>query len=426
MSVEKKAKVSKLKSFFKTLGPGLITGASDDDPSGIATYSQAGAQFGLATLWSALVTFPLMYAVQEMCGRIGLVTSKGLIKNIKENYSPYILILTLLITAPAIVLNIGADIAGMGAVSHLIFSKIPAYVFSILFTIFLAITIINVSYEKIFNILKYFCFSLFLYLIIPFLIKIDWLNVIKNTFVPAIKFNKEYLNILVAILGTTISPYLFFWQSRMEAEAINQKSIRNNKSQKANLKEMFIDIGAGMFFSNLVMYFIILTTASVLFSHGITHIDTVEQAAKALEPIAGKMCYLLFASGVIGTGLLAIPVFCSCLAYIVSDAFGFKGGLNKKFHQAKIFYTTILLALIIGLAINALGISPITVLIYTAVLYGVSAPPILILIFLIANNKKIMGDNRNSLLSNILVLITILLMSVAAILLLYFQFSGVH
>jgi Mn2+/Fe2+ NRAMP family transporter len=410
MSVEKKAKVSKLKSFFKTLGPGLITGASDDDPSGIATYSQAGAQFGLATLWSALVTFPLMYAVQEMCGRIGLVTSKGLIKNIKENYSPYILILTLLITAPAIVLNIGADIAGMGAVSHLIFSKIPAYVFSILFTIFLAITIINVSYEKIFNILKYFCFSLFLYLIIPFLIKI----------------NKEYLNILVAILGTTISPYLFFWQSRMEAEAINQKSIRNNKSQKANLKEMFIDIGAGMFFSNLVMYFIILTTASVLFSHGITHIDTVEQAAKALEPIAGKMCYLLFASGVIGTGLLAIPVFCSCLAYIVSDAFGFKGGLNKKFHQAKIFYTTILLALIIGLAINALGISPITVLIYTAVLYGVSAPPILILIFLIANNKKIMGDNRNSLLSNILVLITILLMSVAAILLLYFQFSGVH
>jgi NRAMP (natural resistance-associated macrophage protein)-like metal ion transporter len=411
---------SRIKSFFKNLGPGLITGASDDDPSGIATYSQAGAQLGLTTLWTAIITFPLMFAIQEMCGRIGLVTSKGLITNIKENYHPILVYITLIITIPAVILNIGADISGMGAVANLLVPNIPSHIFSILFTVMLNIMIVFLPYSKIVNILKYFCLVLLLYLIIPFYAQVHWLDVAKNTFLPSITLNKQYVNMLVAILGTTISPYLFFWQATM---AVEEKKSSNIKATSNTLKKQFKDIGMGMFVSNLVMYFIILSTASILFKNGITHIDTVEQAAKALEPLAGKMCYIIFAIGIIGTGILAIPVFSSCLAYLICSTFEFKEGLNKKFHQGKIFYLMITISLFSGLAISFIGISPIKALIYTAILYGISAPPLIFLILIIANNKKIMKKNVNSLLSNLLGFLTLILMTISVFFLFYFQLT---
>jgi NRAMP (natural resistance-associated macrophage protein)-like metal ion transporter len=416
----KKSLYSRFKQFVNDLGPGLITGASDDDPSGIATYSQAGAQFGFSTLWMALITFPLMFSIQEMCGRIGMVTSKGLITNIKENFHPSIVYVTLMITVPAVVLNIGADLSGMGAVANLIFPGIPSYAFSIAFAILLNIMIVFLPYLKMVNFLKYACIVLFLYVFIPFFAKIHWMAVLKNTLIPTINFNKQYINILVAILGTTISPYLFFWQATM---AVEEKNHRGKIASKFNIKKQFTDIGVGMFISNLIMYFIILSTGAILFTNGVNEITTVQQAAKALEPIAGKMCYLIFAIGIIGTGLLAIPVFCSSIAYLICSTFNFKEGLNKKPHESKMFYLIISLSLMFGLAIDGIGLSPIKALIYTAVLYGVSAPPLILLVIILANNKKILKQYTNSKASNFFGVITFLLMTTAAFLLLYFQLT---
>jgi len=415
-----KTKTSKVKRFLKVLGPGLITGASDDDPSGIATYSQAGAQFGLGTLWTALITFPLMAAIQEMCARIGIVTSKGLTSNIRSNYPKPILYLMILFTFPAVILNISADIAGMGAVGNLIFPSIPSYFFTIGFTAILMALIIYLPYKKIAAILKWLCAFLLLYLIVPFLSRQDWGEIAKNTFIPTIKFNKEFISILVAILGTTISPYLFFWQATMEAE--DKKSILI--VDKTMIQKMDVDVGFGMFFSNLVMFFIILSTGTVLFKGGITEITTVEQAAKALEPLAGKLSYLLFALGVIGTGLLAIPVLTGCLSYMLSETFNWNEGLDKKYYQAKPFYWVIIISLLIGLAINYIGISPVKALIYTAILYGITSPVLIAVILHISNNKKIMGKFTNRKWSNILGIIALLFMTASAALLIYFQLKG--
>lgn len=418
----RKSKHSKIKRFLKILGPGLITGASDDDPSGIATYSQAGAKFGLATLWTALITFPLMAAVQEMCARIGIVTSQGLTTNIRNNYPKSILYLMILFTFPAVILNIGADIAGVGAVGNLIFPSIPSYFFTIAFTGILMILIIYLPYKKISAILKYLCVFLLLYLVVPFLTEQDWGEIARHTFIPTIKFDKDFIGILVAILGTTISPYLFFWQATMEAEDIKHKK-RRLMIDKKIMHKMDMDVDFGMFFSNLVMYFIILTTGTVLFKGGITEINSVEQAAKALEPLAGKLSYLLFALGIIGTGLLAIPVLTGCLSYMLAETFNWNGGLDKKYYQAKPFYWVIIISLLIGLAINYIGISPIQALLYTAILYGVTSPVLIAIILHISNNKKIMGKFTNGKWSNILGAIALLLMTVSAALLIYFQFK---
>jgi NRAMP (natural resistance-associated macrophage protein)-like metal ion transporter len=418
----KKNNPSKIKRFLKILGPGLITGASDDDPSGIATYSQAGAKFGLATLWTALITFPLMAAIQEMCARIGIVTSQGLTTNIRNNYPKSILYLMILFTFPAVILNIGADIAGMGAVGNLIFPSIPSYFFTIAFTGILIILIIYLPYKKISAILKYLCVFLLLYLVVPFLAEQDWGEIGRHTFIPSIKFNKDFISILVAILGTTISPYLFFWQATMEVEDIKHKK-RRLIVDKRMIHKMDMDVDFGMFFSNLVMYFIILTTGTVLFKGGITEINSVEQAAKALEPLAGKLSYLLFALGIIGTGLLAIPVLTGCLSYMLSETFNWNGGLDKKYYEAKPFYWVIIISLLIGLAINYIGISPVQALLYTAILYGVTSPVLIAVILHISNNKKVMGKFTNGKLSNILGAIALLLMTASAALLVYFQFN---
>jgi NRAMP (natural resistance-associated macrophage protein)-like metal ion transporter len=412
----------KIKRALKILGPGLVTGASDDDPSGIATYSQAGAQFGFATLWTALLTFPLMAAIQGMCARIGIVTTQGLTVTLKKHYSKGILYLMLLFSVPAITLNIGADIQGMGAVANMMLPQIPAFVFSIIFTAILMFVIIKYPYQKLAKILKWLCLSVLLYVIVPFLIKQDWGVILKNTFVPTIKFNKEFLSILVAILGTTISPYLFFWQTTMEAEnrQHSKRKIMVNKRILNNMKE---DVNIGMLLSNVVMFFIILTAGSVLYSAGIRQIDTVDQAAKALEPLAGKLAYLIFTIGVIGTGLLAIPVLAGSQSYMLAETFGWDEGLDKKFFQAKPFYITIIVSLLIGLSLDFIGISPIKTLVYTAILYGITSPVLIAVIMHIGNNKKVMKEFTNSKLSNFLGGLTFVLMTAAAIALIYFQFK---
>lgn len=414
--------VNKLKHFWQLLGPGLITGASDDDPSGIATYSQAGAAYGLATLWTGLLAFPLMAAIQQMCAKIGLVTSLGLTGALKKNYPRPVLYLMLLFSFPAIVMNIGADIAGMGAVGNLLFPSIDATFFSVFFTVLLLVLIIYLPYLKIAAALKYLCIVLLVYLVVPFLYNQDWGLIAKNTFIPSMEFNKEFVGILVGILGTTISPYLFFWQATMEVEEMKHKNhLVVNKKIISDMKQ---DVDFGMTFSGLVMYFIILTTGTVLYNGGIHQIDTVEEAAIALKPLAGNLAYLLFAIGVIGTGLLAIPVLSGSLSYIITETFGWEQGLDKKFHEAKAFYAVIAVSLVLGLSLNYVGISPIKALIYTAILYGLTAPVLIAIILHICNNKKVMGKFTNSTRSNILGFSALIIMTVAAVALLYLQFGS--
>ena len=415
---KKKARWERL---IKILGPGLVTGASDDDPSGIATYSQAGAQFGYATLWTALFSFPMMAAVQGMCARIGLVTTSGLTVTLREHYPKSVLYLMLLFSFPAITLNIGSDIQSMGAVAHMLIPSVPIDLYCVVLTAILMYVIVQFPYQKIAKILKWLCLTLLLYVMVPFMVKVDWGDVLKHTVIPTLQINKEFLSILVAILGTTISPYLFFWQATMEAESIAH-SKRKIIVNKRILDDMKIDVNFGMAFSNMVMFFIILTTGTVLYQAGIRQIDTVDQAAKALEPLAGKLTYLIFAIGVIGTGLLAIPVLAGAQSYMLAETFGWKAGLDKKFTQAKSFYVSIIISLLVGLSLNFLHISPIKALLYTAILYGLTAPVLIVIIMHIGNNKAIMGENTNSTLSNILGGITFLVMTFAAIALLYFQF----
>ena len=418
----KTARWPRIKKFLKVLGPGLITGASDDDPSGIINYAQAGAMYGLSTLWTALLTFPLMAAVQGMAARIGMVTTQGLTGTLKMHYPKLVLYSMILFSFPAVVMNIGADIQSMGAVAHLLIPAIPGFVFCIVFTVILLLVIIQYSYQRMAGLLKWLCLGLLLYLVIPFLVHPDWGAVARHTFIPAVRMDKGFLSILVAILGTTISPYLFFWQATMEAEDIEHSTRKRVFVDKRMLDGMRKDVNAGMFFSNLVMYFIILTAGVVLYGAGIRQIDTVEQAAHSLKPLAGQLSYVLFAVGVIGTGFLAIPVLAGCVSYMLAETFNFTKGLDKKFYQAKRFYGVIIVSLVAGLCLQFLGISPVQALLYTAILYGLTAPVMILLLLHIGNNKKIMGKHTNSVFSNVLGVLTFLLMTAAAVGLIWFQF----
>lgn len=398
----------------KYFGPGIITGASDDDPSGIATYSQAGAMFGLATLWTAFIAFPLMTVIQTMCARIGMVTGRGLAGTLKEHYPRWVLFVTVGFGAPAIVLNIGANIAGMGAVGHMMFPQIDPMFFSVFFTMLLMIFMIFLPYQKITNILKYACLSLLVYCIVPFFYDgIAIKDILKASFIPTIEFSKEYLMILVGILGTTISPYLFFWQASVEVEEKEHQHIII--VDKSHIKSMESDVNTGMLFSGIIMYCIILTTGMVLFPNGITKITTVEEAAMALHPLLGRSASLLFSLGVIGTGLIAIPVLSGCLSYMFSEIVNIPRGLDRTFQQAKGFYAIMALSLILGLSLSIFGISPVDALIATAILYGLTAPVLIAVIIHIANNKEIMGEFVNTRWMNIGGISTLMIMSLAAI-----------
>lgn len=408
---------------WKVFGPGMITGASDDDPSGIATYSQAGAAFGLSTLWTALITFPLMASIQEMCARIGVVTSKGLSGVLRQHYPRKLGFAMMVFSFPAIVLNIGADIEGMGAVAHMLLPPVPVFAFEILFTGLILFGVIRWPYQKLAGVLKWLCLMLLLYLVIPFLVHVQWGQVLRHTLVPTIRMDKDFFEILVAILGTTISPYLFFWQATMEAEDVNNARLhRRVVIDRRFMERMEEDVFGGMFFSNLVMFFIILTTGVVLFGAGQHKIETVEQAAGALEPLAGKMAYAFFAIGVIGTGFLAIPVLGGSLSYIVAETFNWRQGLDKKFNEAPGFYITLVFSLLAGLCLDFFHISAIKALLYTAILYGVTAPVMIVLVMHICNNPKIMGQAVNKRGSNILGGFALVLMTFSAVALIWFTF----
>jgi NRAMP (natural resistance-associated macrophage protein)-like metal ion transporter len=404
-------KLSKLK---KIIGPSIITGASDDDPSGIATYTQAGAGFGLQFLWTAIFTWPMMVVVQDMCARIGIVTRTGLTGILKKHYPRPVLWVMIAFSFPAIILNITADLASMGAVSHLLFPAIPSSVFAVFFCALLLFNLIKLSYRTIATVLQYLCLVLLCYLIVPFLSKQDWGAIIKSTLLPKISFDTASISIFVAILGTTISPYLFFWQTSMEVEEVKERKIMVNKQV---IEEARTDVRWGILFSNVIFYFIVLTAGTELFPMGITQIDTVDQAAIALRPLVGDKAFYLFAFGVIGTGLLAIPVLAGSISYMLAEAFGWKEGLNKKFHQAKGFYGILIISVLLALSIDLLGINPVKALIYTAVLYGITSPVLIGIIMHISNNKKIMKSYTNNRMTNIVGVITLLVMTSAAVLL---------
>lgn len=411
--------IQKLKKFLKLLGPGFITGASDDDPSGIATYSQTGAQFGYAQLWTALFSTPFMIVIQEMCGRIGLVTGKGLAGVIRKYYSKPLLYFAICLLLIANTVNIGADLGAMASSAQLLFD-IPYIFWLISITVVTLILEIFVSYKVYANILKYLTLSLLTYVVAVFIIKQDWSQIIFSTLIPNFSLDKAYMMNIVAILGTTISPYLFFWQAgeEVEEEVAAGKLRVMGRGQphitSQDVKAMRLDTTLGMFFSNLVMFFIIATTASTLHLHGLTKVATAQQAAEALRPIAGNFAFVLFAAGVIGTGLLAVPVLAGSASYALSEAFGWKEGLYRKAQHAHGFYGVITIATLIGLLVNFMEIQPFQLLYYTAILNGMAAPPLLILILAISNNRAIMGKYTNNRFSNILGWLITALMSVAA------------
>lgn len=391
----------KVRGFWKKLGAGFITGGSDDEPSAIATYSIAGAKFGLSTLWMALFSLPLMIAVQEMCARIGRVSNRGLAGNMKRHYSRWILFLiaTLIVTVNTI--NIGADMSGM-AQSVAIIMPFPERLSAVLITIIILFMTIVLPYQKIFTIFKWTALTLFSYIFATFTIHQDWLNIFKNLFIPHFVFSKDFFVVLIAFFGTTISPYLFFWQANQEVEEryIEQCKpgviCRLKPISNKELKDLKLDTRIGMTFSNIITFFIIVLTASTLNRAGLTNIDTLKDAAEALKPLAGEYAYLLFTIGIISSGFLAIPVLAGSAAYVVAEVFGWSEGLNKTFTKAKEFYGIIIASTIIGLLIPLLGFHPIKALFYTSILYGMISPIIIFMIIHMANNKKIMGEHVNT------------------------------
>ena len=403
----------KANKVWKSLGPGLITGASDDDPSGIATYSQAGARFGLQTLWLSWLTLPLMIVVLEMFARLSLVTSKGLASNLKEHYPSWLTYAVIILIFPVIVFNIAADLSGMDAVSRLLFPEVPEGVFSAIFALILIVSLVFFSYERIASILKWLCLVLGVYFVVPFLVEQDWGSIFMATILPKITWSHDYLYIVVAIIGTTISPYLFFWQSAMSLE--HKKHRKVLLTIEPEMEEMKLDINVGMIISNLVMFFIILTTASVLFPAGITNIETVEQAAAAIKPLAGNNAYLLFALGVIGTGLLSIPVLAGSISYFLSDAFDLDGGIDKHWGEAKSFYLCMAGSIFLGFSFSLLDIPPVAFLIYTAVAYGILGPLLIGLVLCMCNNKKIINQHTNGWVANVFGGVALVLTGAAAI-----------
>ena len=416
---------------FRTLGPGIITGAADDDPSGIATYSQAGAQFGLGLLWTPIFLLPLLLAIQEICARIGLVTGTGIISLMKKKYPKKLIYPLISLLAIANTINLGADLNAIGASANLIIPGIPIFFYTLFFTFFILITEIFVSYIRYVRILKYLTLSLLCYFITAILVGGNWNQIILSTFTPNIEFNKEFIMMFVALCGTTLSPYLFFWQTSEEAEEdVVRKKIKEigkgkPKISKQEIKSMRKDILVGMVFSSFIMWSIIVTAAGSLNLHGITNIQTADQAAQALEPLvqtfpnSGFIAKIIFAIGIIGTGLLAIPVLASSTAYAFSDTFGWTEGLSKKFKQAKSFYLTIVISTIIGLFFNFSGIEPIKALIYAAMINGVISIPILIMIMKISNDKKLLGQNANGKISNTIGVITIIIMTIPVIFMIF-------
>jgi NRAMP (natural resistance-associated macrophage protein)-like metal ion transporter len=409
--------------WLRILGPGLITGAADDDPSGIGTYSQAGAAFGTGLLWMALYMLPLMIAVQEMCGRIGLVTGKGIASIVKTHYSRRALRLSVALLLLANTINIGADLGAMAASTRLLLPRAPFYPLLIAFAIGMIVVEVYVPYQAYARVLKILALALLAYIVTGIALHPQWGPLLVATLIPQIQFTPAYLALVVAMLGTTISPYLFFWQASeeveettlQEAQAPKVTATRKPTALLQRLKDLRLDTSLGMIASQVTTWFIIMTASSTLHAHGITNIQTADQAAAALQPFAGRFAETLFAVGIVGTGLLAIPVLAGSAAYGVAEAFGWAEGLGQRAANARGFYGVIALATLVGMFLNFLGINPITALVYTAIINGVVAVPLLVLILLVANNRAIMGDYTNGRLSNVIGVLTALFMGLAAV-----------
>lgn len=399
-TIKNQKHIKKGKEYWETLGPGLTTGASDDDPSGIATYSQAGAQYGFGLLWMAPFTFPLMAIVQEMCARIGLATGQGLAGNIRDYFPKWILYLSTILLLIANIINIGADLGAMAKATQLLLPNIRFGILIFGFTIFSLGLQIFTPYEKYARYLKWLALILLSYVLSALMVNIDWRQLISHAIIPGITFSKDQVILTLAILGTTISPYLFFWQTSQEVE----EDIKNGKAtlelrkgcSNTEIKKMRIDVWSGMFLSNVVMFAIIAATAAVLNSHGVTNIRTAADAAAALRPFAGEYTYLLFTLGIIGTGLLAVPILAGAVSYCLSESFGWQSGLHNNLKEANAFYGIIIISMAVGLVLNFVGLDAIQSLIYAAVVNGLVAPVILTLIVILSSNKRLMGCRANN------------------------------
>ncbi|MFH1171920.1 MAG: divalent metal cation transporter [bacterium] len=399
--IAQESPIRKAGKFWHQLGPGLTTGAADDDPSGIATYSQTGSRYGFQLLWLAAFTFPFMAIVQEMCARIGLVTGRGLASNIRLHFPRWVLYLSAFLLFIANTFNIGADLGAMAEATRLLSPELRYGLLLIAFTVVCVLLQIFTSYSVYSRYLKWLSLVLLAYVVTAITIRgIDLRSVLHHTIIPTITFSKDQIILICGILGTTISPYLFFWQTsqEVEEEILHGKTTIAQRVHAVNslhIHSMRVDVWTGMFYSNAVMFFIILACAAVLHASGITSIQTAAQAAEALRPLAGAASYFLFAVGIIGIGLLAIPVLAGSAAYALSESFRWKEGLYRKLKDAYAFYGVIIVSMAVGLFINFLGLDPIKALIYAAVLNGIVAPVALVMIVLLSSNKKIMGSHAN-------------------------------
>jgi NRAMP (natural resistance-associated macrophage protein)-like metal ion transporter len=415
--------------FLKILGPGLVTGAADDDPSGIATYSQAGAQYGFSTLWTLLLTLPLMVAVQDACMRIGAVTGKGLAAVVRDTYPRKVLYPIVLLVVAANTFNIGSDIGAMAASMQLLLPGIPFAVLAIAFAIIIIVLEVFVAYQAYIRILKWLAIALFSYLVTAFLITVPWATALRDTVIPHIEFNQTFLFLIVAIFGTTISPYLFFWQTSnvVEDERAEHRTSESGgapRISKSYLRRLRIDTVIGMFFSNVVAWFVILVGGVVLHGAGITTIVSAADAAKALKPLvhsfpnAGYLAQLIFAVGVIGIGLMSVPVLAGSSAYAITETLGLREGLFRKLRQARAFYLVIIGGTLAGLLFNFVGLDPIKALVLTAVFNGIVAVPLIYLIIRVSGRKDLMGEHRSGPWSNLGLWVAFVVMGLAAIALL--------
>jgi NRAMP (natural resistance-associated macrophage protein)-like metal ion transporter len=403
--------------FFSDLGPGLITGAADDDPSGISTYSVAGASFGYVPLWTALFSFPLMAAVQLMCARLGMVTGLGLAGVIRKRYSRSVLwgACTLLVIAN--VINIAADLGGMAEATKMV-TGAPVALSVPLYGAVIVSLLMWSTYRRIARVLKWLTLVLLAYVISAFVAGVDWGLALRMTFVPRIEWSRSFFSVLVAILGTTISPYLFFWQAAQEVEeerAMGRNLAKRRGASDRELKTCRNDVVTGMFASNAIMYFIIMTTAATLHAHGRTNIATAQEAAEALRPLAGSGAYWLFTLGLIGTGLLAVPVLAGSCAYAIAEASAWHGSLNRRPRRARKFYAVLAIAMVLGTALNYAGLDAIRLLFSAAVVNGVLAPPLILIVLLLTRDRIVMGDAVNSQLVGFLGWATFLVMLIAAL-----------
>ncbi len=414
--------------FTRIFGPGLVTGAADNDPSGIATYSQAGAQFGYGQLWSALYQIPFLIAIQEACARIGAVTGKGLSAVVKEHYNKKVLVSVVLLVVVANTINIGADIGAVASSLQLVIN-LPFVFFAIATALVVVLLEVFVAYRNYAKILKWLALSMLAYPITALIIKEPWGEIIHATLFPRFEFSFAYIFIVVGVFGTTITPYMFFWQASQEVEEEIEGKILEEGGKPSLTKQFVsnlrIDTTVGMIIAEIVQWFIIITTATMLFANGITNIDSAADAARALEPLvagfsnAGQIAKIIFAIGVVGLGLLAIPVLAGSAAYALSEAFGWREGLYKKFGQAKAFYGVIIVATLVGLLLNFIGVDPIKALIFTAVFNGISAIPLLFIIARINGRKDILGEYVGGRLSKTFVWLTFSIMALSGLALFY-------